>query len=87
MGSSANARQHSSLILTRKTLDPAITDHRFDHSSPEKHHLTSHKAKTKMSGEEKVVCVTGASGYVASCLVKLLLQRGYTVKATVRDTS
>ncbi|MBA0859085.1 hypothetical protein Goshw_003176 [Gossypium schwendimanii] len=38
-----------------------------------------------MSGAEKVVCVTGASGYVASWLVKLLLQRGYTVKATVRD--
>ncbi|KAH9774409.1 Epimerase domain-containing protein [Citrus sinensis] len=36
-------------------------------------------------GEEKVVCVTGASGFVASWLVKLLLQRGYTVKATVRD--
>ncbi|KAF3960492.1 hypothetical protein CMV_014803 [Castanea mollissima] len=60
-----------------------------------KHQL--HKAKKKpptrtqsqsqrMSGEEKVVCVTGASGYIASWLVKLLLQRGYTVKATVRDT-
>ncbi|XP_024187356.1 phenylacetaldehyde reductase isoform X2 [Rosa chinensis] len=36
-------------------------------------------------GESKVVCVTGASGYIASWLVKLLLQRGYTVKATVRD--
>ena len=41
-----------------------------------------------MSGEEsKVVCVTGASGYIASWLVKLLLQHGYTVKATVRDPS
>ncbi|ONI20536.1 hypothetical protein PRUPE_2G021500 [Prunus persica] len=38
-----------------------------------------------MSGATKVVCVTGASGYIASWLVKLLLQRGYTVKATVRD--
>ncbi|KAM3686449.1 hypothetical protein ACJW31_10G003300 [Castanea mollissima] len=39
-----------------------------------------------MSGAEpKVVCVTGASGYIASWLVKLLLQHGYTVKATVRD--
>ncbi|KHG04265.1 Bifunctional dihydroflavonol 4-reductase/flavanone 4-reductase [Gossypium arboreum] len=38
-----------------------------------------------MNAAEKVVCVTGASGYVASWLVKLLLQRGYTVKATVRD--
>ncbi|KAJ7949246.1 cinnamoyl-CoA reductase 1-like [Quillaja saponaria] len=38
-----------------------------------------------MSEAGKVVCVTGASGYIASWLVKLLLQRGYTVKATVRD--
>ncbi|KAK6937170.1 NAD-dependent epimerase/dehydratase [Dillenia turbinata] len=33
----------------------------------------------------KTVCVTGASGYIASWLVKFLLLRGYTVKATVRD--
>ncbi|KAL8156464.1 phenylacetaldehyde reductase-like isoform X2 [Apium graveolens] len=33
----------------------------------------------------KTVCVTGASGFIASWLVKLLLQRGYTVKASVRD--
>ncbi|KAL5566374.1 hypothetical protein UlMin_029538 [Ulmus minor] len=38
-----------------------------------------------MSGGGKVVAVTGASGYIASWLVKLLLQRGYTVKASVRD--
>ncbi|XP_033141708.1 cinnamoyl-CoA reductase 1 isoform X2 [Brassica rapa] len=38
-----------------------------------------------MNGEGKVVCVTGASGYIASWIVKLLLQRGYTVRATVRD--
>lgn len=38
-----------------------------------------------MSGEGKVVCVTGASGFIASWLIKLLLDRGYTVKATVRD--
>ncbi|XP_062115471.1 phenylacetaldehyde reductase-like [Humulus lupulus] len=36
-----------------------------------------------MSGEGKVVCVTGASGYIASWLVKFLLQRSYTVNATV----
>ncbi|XP_047954718.1 phenylacetaldehyde reductase-like [Salvia hispanica] len=35
----------------------------------------------------KKVCVTGASGYVASWLVKLLLRRGYTVNASVRDTN
>ncbi|CAI0421557.1 unnamed protein product [Linum tenue] len=38
-----------------------------------------------MIGDGKVVCVTGASGFIASWLVKLLLQRGYTVKASVRD--
>ncbi|XP_031128069.1 tetraketide alpha-pyrone reductase 1-like isoform X2 [Ipomoea triloba] len=40
-----------------------------------------------MSGEGKVVCVTGASGFIASWLVKLLLRRGYTVNATVRSLS
>ncbi|KAI3461117.1 hypothetical protein Pfo_017780 [Paulownia fortunei] len=38
-----------------------------------------------MSVAMKTVCVTGASGYIASWLVKFLLQRGYTVKASVRD--
>ncbi|GKB59112.1 tetraketide alpha-pyrone reductase 1-like protein [Tanacetum coccineum] len=36
-----------------------------------------------MSCEGKVVCVTGASGFIASWLVKLLLARGYTVHATL----
>ncbi|KAJ3669246.1 hypothetical protein LUZ60_011196 [Juncus effusus] len=40
-----------------------------------------------MSGSGKLVCVTGASGYIASWIVKLLLQRGYTVRASVRDPS
>lgn len=39
------------------------------------------------SSAGKVVCVTGASGYIASWIVKFLLHRGYTVKATVRDPS
>ncbi|KAK6933850.1 NAD-dependent epimerase/dehydratase [Dillenia turbinata] len=39
------------------------------------------------TGEGKVVAVTGASGYIASWLVKLLLDRGYTVRASVRDPS
>jgi len=34
---------------------------------------------------EKTACVTGASGYIASWIVKLLLARGYAVRATVRD--
>ncbi|KAL3732671.1 hypothetical protein ACJRO7_029338 [Eucalyptus globulus] len=40
-----------------------------------------------MSTAEKVVCVTGAAGYIASWFVKVLLRRGYTVKATVRNPS
>ncbi|KAL0550813.1 hypothetical protein IC582_009877 [Cucumis melo] len=39
-----------------------------------------------MSGEAaKTVCVTGGSGYIASWIVKFLLQRGYIVKASVRN--
>ncbi|OIV95075.1 hypothetical protein TanjilG_10895 [Lupinus angustifolius] len=33
----------------------------------------------------KVVCVTGASGAIGSWLVRLLLERGYTVHATIQD--
>ncbi|BFG20277.1 hypothetical protein CerSpe_065510 [Prunus speciosa] len=38
-----------------------------------------------MNEARKVVCVTGASGFIASWLVKLLLERAYIVKATVLD--
>jgi len=33
----------------------------------------------------ETVCVTGAGGYIASWLVKLLLEKGYTVRGTVRN--
>ncbi|GAB4860916.1 hypothetical protein Ancab_036077 [Ancistrocladus abbreviatus] len=36
-----------------------------------------------MSGEGKVVCVTGAAGYISSWTVKLLLRRGYTIRGTL----
>ena len=48
---------------------------------------TKRVTEWEMSEQGKLVCVTRASGYIASWLVKLLLQRGYTVKATVRDPS
>ncbi|XP_062020296.1 bifunctional dihydroflavonol 4-reductase/flavanone 4-reductase-like [Rosa rugosa] len=38
-----------------------------------------------MASESESVCVTGASGFVGSWLVMRLLERGYTVRATVRD--
>jgi hypothetical protein len=45
--------------------------------------VLSKEEKTGMAG--KTVCVTGASGFIASWLVKLLLERGYTVRGTVRN--
>ncbi|CAN6167469.1 unnamed protein product [Urochloa humidicola] len=38
-----------------------------------------------MATPQPRVCVTGAGGFIASWLVKLLLSRGYAVHATVRD--
>ncbi|XP_057954275.1 cinnamoyl-CoA reductase CAD2 [Malania oleifera] len=35
--------------------------------------------------DAEVVCVTGGSGYIGSWLVRLLLLRGYSVHATVKD--
>ncbi|KAL0460185.1 UNVERIFIED_CONTAM: Cinnamoyl-CoA reductase 1 [Sesamum latifolium] len=35
--------------------------------------------------EGEVVSVTGGSGFIGSCLVHLLLRRGYTVHATVKN--
>lgn len=37
------------------------------------------------NGAPAVYCVTGATGYIGSWLVKTLLERGHWVHATVRD--
>ncbi|XP_074286067.1 cinnamoyl-CoA reductase 1-like [Silene latifolia] len=37
------------------------------------------------TGNGLTVCVTGAGGFIASWIVKLLLEKGYTVKGTVRN--
>nr|ANB43570.1 cinnamoyl-CoA reductase 4 [Miscanthus x giganteus] len=38
-----------------------------------------------LSGQGRTVCVTGAGGFIASWLVKRLLEKGYTVRGTVRS--
>jgi nucleoside-diphosphate-sugar epimerase len=38
-----------------------------------------------MADDKGTVCVTGATGYVASWLIMRLLQHGYSVHATVRS--
>ncbi|GJN06023.1 hypothetical protein PR202_ga23708 [Eleusine coracana subsp. coracana] len=35
--------------------------------------------------KKKTACVTGGSGYIASALIKMLLEKGYAVKTTVRN--
>nr|BAM05562.1 cinnamoyl-CoA reductase [Eucalyptus pilularis]BAM05563.1 cinnamoyl-CoA reductase [Eucalyptus pyrocarpa] len=38
-----------------------------------------------LPGSGQTVCVTGAGGFIASWIVKLFLERGYTVRGTVRN--
>lgn len=38
-----------------------------------------------MGSIAETVCVTGASGFIGSWLIMRLLERGYAVRATVRD--
>uniref|UniRef100_J3M1P7 3-beta hydroxysteroid dehydrogenase/isomerase domain-containing protein n=1 Tax=Oryza brachyantha TaxID=4533 RepID=J3M1P7_ORYBR len=35
--------------------------------------------------ERKTACVTGGNGYIASALIKMLLEKGYAVNTTVRN--
>ncbi|KAG2723368.1 hypothetical protein I3760_02G167600 [Carya illinoinensis] len=38
-----------------------------------------------MEGEKGIVCVTGGTGYIGSWLIMRLLERGYTVRTTMRS--
>ncbi len=52
------------------------------------HQTTVHKKLNKTKEKKwqaRQFCVTGASGFIASWLVKSLLDHGYTVRGTVRN--
>nr|AAR83344.1 cinnamoyl CoA reductase [Populus tomentosa]AGG37872.1 cinnamoyl-CoA reductase [Populus tomentosa] len=40
---------------------------------------------SSLSGQGQTICVTGAGGFIASWMVKLLLDKGYTVRGTARN--
>ncbi|CAN1308203.1 Vestitone reductase [Linum perenne] len=40
-----------------------------------------------MAETKGVLCVTGGTGFIASCLITQLLHRGYTVHTTIRSSS
>ncbi|XP_018502518.2 cinnamoyl-CoA reductase 1-like isoform X2 [Pyrus x bretschneideri] len=40
---------------------------------------------SSVSGHDQTICVTGAGGFIASWMVKLFLERGYTVRGTLRN--
>jgi nucleoside-diphosphate-sugar epimerase len=66
------ARKISTLIINNRTQISILHKHQ--------------KTKNKMSNN-KIVCVTGATGFAASHLIKQLLEKGYTVHTTVRSLS
>ncbi|PKU81559.1 cinnamoyl-CoA reductase 1 [Dendrobium catenatum] len=47
--------------------------------------MTADNALSSTTDQRKTVCVTGAGGFIGSWLVKLLLERGYAVRGTVRS--
>ncbi|KAI7986798.1 Cinnamoyl-CoA reductase 1 [Camellia lanceoleosa] len=54
-------------------------------SSPKYQPLTLAGKVTMPSVSDQTVCVTGAGGFIASWIVKLLLEKGYSVRGTVRN--
>jgi hypothetical protein len=54
-------------------------------TAAEHQHLSADRSTMAEAAAEKLVCVTGAGGFIGSWLVKELVQRGYVVRGTARD--
>ncbi|VVA30748.1 Hypothetical predicted protein [Prunus dulcis] len=54
-------------------------------TTSELRNLATERAMATQPISKKTACVIGGTGFVASLLVKLLLEKGYAVKTTVRD--
>jgi len=85
----------SQLLLHRHvtpTLSPPSISHSFSfiHSPPFTRRRNMPAATTTTAAESssvsgQTICVTGAGGFIASWMVKLLLEKGYTVRGTLRN--
>jgi hypothetical protein len=65
-----------------------LTSHYLGSSHPSTLFITEEAAMAEQgkSSSGVRVCVTGSAGFIGSWLVKKLLERGYTVHATLRNT-
>ncbi|GKC07227.1 ribonuclease H-like domain-containing protein [Tanacetum coccineum] len=64
---------------------PHVAESTYEQTDDE---LTEKEVKQMEADDQTIQTILmGGSGYIASWLVKFLLQRGYTVKASVRDPS
>ncbi|KAL5185720.1 Dihydroflavonol 4-reductase [Glycine soja] len=57
----------------------------INNKSQKKKNKNNERENMGSSSASESVCVTGASGFIGSWLVMRLIERGYTVRATVRD--
>jgi len=54
-------------------------------SSSSSSQATGRRSAMSPGDKKRTACVTGGNGYIASALLKMLLEKGYAVKTTVRN--
>lgn len=83
----ATATSHGTVTASRaqSTAPAPSTTSEGSNRAVRSSRMVGRTAEEGAAGSGETVCVTGAGGYIASWLVKILLARGYTVHGTVRD--